>query len=206
MAPTPTLQTLAFHARDVLPKDSSPEDGAVRTFEVVVDTYARALERAAEVGLQTHATASVLRIVTSGQSASPDLERRIERFVLGTICYLASQYLTVKELKRDRWMLSRLFCAHLREALRIVAADETGRLRESVTLREYMSSRPGEYLIAETRTRVEVEQLDPQLADLVVEEFVVRDDEWGRRTVHLHSATTHAHILTCVADPSTARQ
>jgi hypothetical protein len=62
-----------------------------------------------------------------------------------------------------------------------------------------MTSQPGEYLVAETRTAISLEQLDPHIADLEVEEYVVGVDGEGRRTVHLHSAVTHAHILTCVA-------
>ena len=68
-------------------------------------------------------------------------------------------------------------------------------------LREYMTTRAGEYSLAESATTVALEDLDGYVADQEVEEYSVGIDARGREKLHIYMVAPHVHVLTRVVEP-----
>jgi hypothetical protein len=72
-------------------------------------------------------------------------------------------------------------------------------------LREYMSTRQGEYSLAESTTTITVDKLDRRVGEQEVEEYLVGVDPVGRQKLHIYSVAPPVHIVTLVARRGSAR-
>lgn len=66
-------------------------------------------------------------------------------------------------------------------------------------LREYMSTRPGDYSLAESHQRVSVDDLDRRVGEQEVEEYLVGVDPAGRQKLHVYTVDSGVHVITRVA-------
>jgi hypothetical protein len=116
MITTPTLQELAFYARDHFGEDGySLGERAPSTFEVVVDVFSRTTPGTGELDLQSYAGALVqerLRETFKMRGVPAD----VCDYVRMAIKYLRCQYPAAHRVNEDRELLGRLFWGHLVEA------------------------------------------------------------------------------------------
>ena len=114
MSGTPTLQDLAFYARDHFGEDGHPfEDSIPSSFDVVVETYVHETD---EEAVRRHAGERVReQLQTRGANPAP-AQPDVDEFVVQTVTYLQSQYPEGEEAEQDEKLLSHLFWGHLVEA------------------------------------------------------------------------------------------
>lgn len=67
-----------------------------------------------------------------------------------------------------------------------------------MTLKEYMRTHAGKYLVAETMRPVTVEDLDQTLIELEVEPYLLGEDASGRRRIHLYTRDAPHHLVTYI--------
>jgi len=68
----------------------------------------------------------------------------------------------------------------------------------TMKLKEYMGTHDGEYLLAETRQKVTVNDLDTSLCEINVEAYLLGEDATGQRMIHLYGVERPIHLVTYV--------
>jgi hypothetical protein len=69
-----------------------------------------------------------------------------------------------------------------------------------MTLEEYMRTHGGEYFLADSSTRISLDNLNAEFAEADIVVYVVGQDASGRCKYHLYWQTPHIHIVTHIDD------
>jgi hypothetical protein len=117
MRSAPTLQTLAYYAREHFGEDGYPfEESIPSSFDLVVEVYLDAAQRGMIASAPDWARSAVAERLRAREGFMPVSEPAVDTFVRDALTYLDRQFRSTAEARTHRLELSHLFWGNLVES------------------------------------------------------------------------------------------